>query len=573
MAARFAPTVDAVLDAAGVPPGRRAAVGEALLRERLGAFRVTIGWVLRPRAGAPLLRELRATGVVRRLALLLVVHAVSYVLFLASWWVVGRGALQGRFEAGWLAAWALLLGTGVPLRAAALALQGNVAIGAGTALKRRLLAGALRLPQDEVRSEGAGMLLGRVAESATVESLAVQGGLAVLPSLIELALGAAVLVAGAGGGLQAAALGAWLVLTGLVAWRQTRRRLAWTRERIALTRDLVEVMVGNRTRVAQQPPGRWHEREDAAMARYLEAARPMDQDAARIAGGVYRGWLLLGVAALLPAFLSGQEPAALAVGVGGVLLTGRALQSLVGGLSALLEAGIAWGQVRALYDAAARRPEPGAAAALDASPDEARVVEARGLIFRHAGRPDPVLRGADLVVEQGDRLLLEGPSGGGKSTLVAVLAGLRTPQSGLLLAGGLDRPTLGEDGWRRRVVVAPQFHENHVLADTFAFNVLLGRGWPPTQADMNEADAVCRALGLGELLDRMPSGLMQIVGESGWQLSHGERSRLFIARALLQRPTLLVLDESFAALDPANLRRAMECVLERAPALLVVAHP
>jgi ABC-type multidrug transport system fused ATPase/permease subunit len=150
---------------------------------------------------------------------------------------------------------------------------------------------------------------------------------------------------------------------------------------------------------------------------------------------------------------------------------------------------------------------------------------------------------------------------------------MRRPDSGLLLLGGLDRQTLGFDGWRRRVVSAPQFHENHVLTETFAFNLLMGRRWPPRVEDLREAEAVCRELGLGELLGRMPGGFEQMVGESGWQLSHGERSRLFIARALLQRADLLVLDESFAALDPENLRLALTCVLRRAPALLVIAHP
>ena len=132
----------------------------------------------------------------------------------------------------------------------------------------------------------------------------------------------------------------------------------------------------------------------------------------------------------------------------------------------------------------------------------------------------------------GDRLLLEGPSGGGKSTLAAVLAGSRVSQSGLLLLDGLDRETLGAEGWRRRVVIAPQFHENHVLMRTFVFNVLMGRGWPPAPADLDEAERVCRALDLGPLLDRMPAGLQQLVGETGWQLSQGEKSRRYIARTL-----------------------------------------
>ena len=71
----------------------------------------------------------------------------------------------------------------------------------------------------------------------------------------------------------------------------------------------------------------------------------------------------------------------------------------------------------------------------------------------------------------------------------------------------------------------------------------------------------------------MPAGLEQVVGETGWQLSHGERSRLYIARALLQGTDLVVLDESFGALDPETLRQALRCVLERAPTVLVIAHP
>jgi ATP-binding cassette subfamily B protein len=64
-----------------------------------------------------------------------------------------------------------------------------------------------------------------------------------------------------------------------------------------------------------------------------------------------------------------------------------------------------------------------------------------------------------------------------------------------------------------------------------------------------------------------------MVGESGWQLSHGERSRLFIARTLLQDADLVILDESFGALDPENLYRALQCVLNRASTALVIAHP
>jgi ABC-type transport system involved in cytochrome bd biosynthesis fused ATPase/permease subunit len=93
------------------------------------------------------------------------------------------------------------------------------------------------------------------------------------------------------------------------------------------------------------------------------------------------------------------------------------------------------------------------------------------------------------------------------------------------------------------------------------------------EADLEEAGRLCRALGLGPLLERMPAGLHQMVGETGWQLSHGEKSRLYIARALLQGADLAILDESFAALDPPTLRHTFALVLQQARTVPVIAHP
>jgi ABC-type transport system involved in cytochrome bd biosynthesis fused ATPase/permease subunit len=67
--------------------------------------------------------------------------------------------------------------------------------------------------------------------------------------------------------------------------------------------------------------------------------------------------------------------------------------------------------------------------------------------------------------------------------------------------------------------------------------------------------------------------MMQMVGETGWQLSHGERARVYLARTLLQGADLIVLDETLGALDPATAHQALECVLRRAPALVCVTHP
>jgi len=253
-----------------------------------------------------------------------------------------------------------------------------------------------------------------------------------------------------------------------------------------------------------------------------------------------------------------------------MLLAYRALRRLVSGAWQLTGAAVAWQRVGVLYEAAARPETVGTLA--DQSKANSPLIDARDLVFRYSSSADPVLDGCSLRVAAGERLVLEGPSGGGKSTLVSLLSGLRQPNLGRLLIDGLDSEILSSESWGRRIACAPQFHENHVLAETFAFNLFMGKHRALEPADFQQARSICDELGLGDVLGRMPAGMLQMVGETGWQLSHGERSRLYIARALLQDAELVVLDESFAALDPENLERALECVLRRSRSLLVIAH-
>jgi len=572
----IAAQVDSLLDTAGIAQRRRQKVRAAIVRERLESRQIGGCWLLRLPPGSDFPRQLRQAGVPQRLALLATAHLAQYLLFIGSWWVLAVAALQGRIDRGWLLAWVLLLLTIIPLRMLVNWLQGGVAIRAGAVLKQRLLAGALCLEPDEIRSEGAGQLLGRVLESQQVEALALSGGFLALVASIEMVLAMIVLIAG-GSWAEPLLLIAWLGATLVIAWRYLRRNNVWTGARLEMTHELVEKMVGHRTRLAQERREHWHTGEDRDLDRYIEISQALDRAALPLAAAIPRGWLLLGILALAPGFISGgASPAQLAVTVGGVLLAYRALKRLTGGLWQLGGAAIAWKRTSLLFHAAARpevRGLPAFAARSAEIGDHQPVLEAHDVVFRYRDRGEPVLRGCSLRIERGDRLLLEGPSGGGKSTLAAVVTGLRIPQSGSILLQGLDRQSLGSAVWRRSIVSAPQFHENHVLTATFAFNLMMGCRWPPHPDDFREMEGLCRELGLGELLQRMPAGLLQCVGDTGWQLSHGERSRLYIARALLQNADLVVLDESFAALDPENLRRAVDCVLARTRTLMVIAHP
>jgi len=559
-----------LLDRSGIPDENQARASAAILRERFSTRRIRGIWILRLPPSANFWRQLREAGVPRRLAFLGTAHALQYALWILAWWVVGRNVLNARAEQTWLLPWSLLLLTMVPLRILITWLQGLLAFDAGARLKQRLFFGALRLEPDSIRHQGAGQLLGRVLESEAVEALALSGGIMALLAFIELLFALFVLGYGAGGALHSVLLLASLGAAVAIAWRYFQRNRTWTDTRLAMTHDLIESMVGHRTRLAQLPPDRWHDGEDEALEQYLKTSKRMDDSAVALQALIPRGWLVLGLIGLTPAFVRGASPASIAVAVGGMLLAYRALRRLVSGTWQFTGAAIAWQRVAVLYRAATRQDAMGS---LDLHKRETSLlVDARDLVFRYGERAEPVLNGCSLRISRGNRLVLEGPSGGGKSTLVSLLAGLREPGSGRLLMDGFERATLGAEAWRRRIAAAPQFHENHVLAETFAFNLFLGKNKALEPSDFAEAEAICDELGLGPLLARMPAGMLQMVGETGWQLSHGERSRLYIARALLQEAELVVLDESFAALDPENLQRALECVRKRAKSLLVIAH-
>jgi ATP-binding cassette subfamily B protein len=575
--ARVAPEVDRILARVELSPRRQARARAALRDRRLAATPVRGCYLLRLPPEAPLRAHARQLRLGRRMVGLLLAHVALYLIWIASWWVIGRSALRGRFEAGWMVVWVLLLLSRAPLRALIHWWSGRLTVDAGALVKERLFAGALRVDPDRLRHEGAGQLLGRVLESDAVERLVITGAFPGLFAILELGIAMLVMLGGAGGWLQVGLFATWLLVIAGMAWRYLVHRRRWTESRLAMTHDLIERMVGHPTRLAQERRERWHEGEDQDLSRYLEQSARMDRIMVALNVLGPRGWLLIGMAGLAPAFVAGTNTAALAIGLGGVLLGNNALRDLIGSLANLIGAAASWEKVAPIF-LAVGQADPAGPPSLSArevaapATSQTALVSAREISYRYSDRADPALRGLNLDIARGDRVLLEGESGSGKSTLGALLAGVRVPDTGLLLLGGLDAHTLGVPGWRRRVVCAPQFHENHIFTGTLGFNLLMGRRWPPSEKDFAEAETLCRELGLGPLLDRMPSGILQMVGETGWQMSHGERSRVFIARALLQRAEVVVLDESFAALDPDNLSAALTSVLQRAPTLITIAH-
>jgi ATP-binding cassette subfamily B (MDR/TAP) protein 1 len=200
------------------------------------------------------------------------------------------------------------------------------------------------------------------------------------------------------------------------------------------------------------------------------------------------------------------------------------------------------------------------AATLQSPQGGARVVF-REVDFSYPARPGvPVLSSLSLSIQPGQFCALVGPSGAGKSTVLALLERFYTPTSGSISINGLDIARHNNNSFRDEIAYVPQ--DNVMFQGTIRFNISLGArpGHTPSEEEVQEA---CRLANIHEAIMELPQGYETQVGSSGSQLSGGQRQRLSIARALVRKPKLLLLDESTSALD-AESEKALELGLERA---------
>jgi ATP-binding cassette subfamily C protein len=166
--------------------------------------------------------------------------------------------------------------------------------------------------------------------------------------------------------------------------------------------------------------------------------------------------------------------------------------------------------------------------------------------FAYAGRT--VLDNVSIDLTAGSFSALLGPSGSGKTTFADLLTGLLRPQRGDIWIDGVPLSQIDIRSWRGMIGYVPQ--ENLLLHDTILKNITLGED----TISESEVETALRAAGAWDFVAQMPEGIHSVVGERGSMISGGQRQRIAIARALVKRPKLLILDEATTALDPKTER-------------------
>jgi len=181
----------------------------------------------------------------------------------------------------------------------------------------------------------------------------------------------------------------------------------------------------------------------------------------------------------------------------------------------------------------------------------------------------PAISNVTLTIPAGTSVAFVGPSGAGKTTMIDILLGVLTPDSGSVLVSGLP-PLLTVAKWSGAVSYVPQ--DVLIVAGTIRENIALG--YPISEATDELVNSALKVAHLEEFVANLPEGIDTQVGERGAKISGGQRQRLGIARAMFTRPHLLVLDEATSSLDGETEASVSEAIhaMKGSTTVVIIAH-
>ena len=193
-------------------------------------------------------------------------------------------------------------------------------------------------------------------------------------------------------------------------------------------------------------------------------------------------------------------------------------------------------------------------------------IELRDVSFRYGESEPLVLRNVNLRIRAGESVAIVGPSGGGKTTLLKLMAGLLQPTTGMILVNGQPISHLGLSNYRSMLGVVMQ--DDQLFAGSIADNICFFASDP----DQDDIQTCAGFAAVHDDIVSMPMGYGTLIGDMGTVLSGGQKQRVLIARALYRRPSILLLDEATSHLDVERERAVNDALSRNHVTRIVIAH-